>query len=189
MQISVKILFLTWMKSGKMQMKFRNFIMIATIVLVASCSRPSDSKYGTEKFEWEGKTLWLEHKHDILHALHLAENGKDLSMMILPWKIYKFDHGDLDGDGVPEIAVGVIKKTKYDPVMEKRLFLYQIADGHAIIRLWMGSKLVHRVQDFYIEKDKTPALVHTYEKDKNGVMHEGEYKLGKFGLRLKRFLK
>ena len=179
---------MTWMKSGKMQMKFRNFIMIATIVLVASCSRPSDSKYGTDKFEWEGKTVWLDHKHDSLHALCLSENGKLLSRMILPWKIYKFDHGDLDGDGVPEIAVGVIKKTKYDPVMEKRLFLYRIADGHAIIRLWMGSKLVHRVQDFYIERDKTPALVHTYEKDKNGVIHEGEYRLGRFGLRLKRFL-
>lgn len=170
-------------------MKFFCFTIISLSALLVSCNRSADSKYGTEKFEWEGKTIWLDHKHDSLHALCLSENGKVLSKMILPWKLYRFDHGDLDGDAVPEIAVGVIKTTKYDPIMEKRLFLYQIADGHAIIRLWMGSKMMYRIQDFYVDNNYTPAIVHTYEKDKNGVMHEGEYKLSGFGLRLKRLLR
>lgn len=157
--------------------------------MLASCGQSTDPKHGEDSFEWEGKTVRLEHKNDSLHALILTENGKELSKMILPWKIYQFDHGDLDGDGVPEIAVGVIKTTKYDPIMEKRLFLYRIANGQAIIRLWMGSKMMFRIEDFHIENDSTPALVHTYEKDQNGVMHESEYKLHKFGLRLKRFLR
>ncbi len=158
-------------------------LLIGLIVLV-SCSHPKK-----EFFEWNGKTVWLEHKHDSLHILHLSEGDNDLSKMVLPWKLYNFDYGDLDGDSIPEIAVGVIKKTVYDPIEEKRLFLYQIAGDHAILRLWMGSRVIHRVQDFYIDRDKTPALVHTFEKDKNGIMHEGEYKLGKFGLRLKQFIR
>ncbi|MCQ2229234.1 MAG: nuclear receptor-binding factor 2 [Bacteroidales bacterium] len=166
-----------------------HMLLIIITLFITSCYRPSNSNLFDEKFEWDGKTVWLEHKHDSLHVIHLYENEDELSQMVLPWKIYRFDYGDLDGDSIPEIAVGVIKKTVYDPILEKRLFLYQIAGGHAIIRLWMGSRVIHRVQDFYIDRDKTPALVHTFEKDKNGIMHEGEYKLGKFGLRLKQFLR
>ena len=54
----------------------------------------------------------MERIHDSLYILHhLIDVGQ--SSWELPYPVYRFDCGDLTGDSCPEIAVGVIKATRY----------------------------------------------------------------------------
>ena len=55
----------------------------------------------------------LEHIHDSLSVLRHFIDGTEVSEWELPYPVYRFDCGDLTGDGTPEIAVGVIKPTRY----------------------------------------------------------------------------
>ena len=55
---------------------------------------------------------------------HLA--GDSLTdVWVLNHAVYQFDCGDLTGDGMPEILVGVIKATRYNLSKQKILLLYQ----------------------------------------------------------------
>ena len=54
----------------------------------------------------------LEHIHDSLSVLRHFIDGTEVSEWELPYPVYRFDCGDLTGNGTPEIAVGVIKPTR-----------------------------------------------------------------------------
>ena len=68
----------------------------------------------------------LEHIHDSLSVLRHFIDGTEVSEWELPYPVYRFDCGDLTGNGTPEIAVGVIKPSRYFPHPEKRLFLFKL---------------------------------------------------------------
>jgi len=55
-----------------------------------------------------------------------------------PWAIAVTE---LDGDSLPEIAVGAYKKTRYDPVERERLFIYDWTEHDTLFAKWLGSRL------------------------------------------------
>lgn len=61
-----------------------------------------------------------------------------------PWKL---EIADVDGDGQPEICLGVYKKSPRDPIMAKRSFFYNW-DGTRMVPKWLGSRLARRFDDF-----------------------------------------
>lgn len=61
-----------------------------------------------------------------------------------PWKLQV---ADVDADGKKEIALGVWKKSPKDPIMAKRVFIYNW-DGKQMRPKWLGSKLSRRFEDF-----------------------------------------
>lgn len=61
-----------------------------------------------------------------------------------PWKL---ETGDVDGDGLLEIAFGVWKESPFDPVMANRVFFYNW-DGETMQPKWLGSRLSRRFDDF-----------------------------------------
>ena len=75
-----------------------------------------------------------------------------------PWKL---QIGDVDGDGMAEVVAGVYKKSRYDPVMAKRVFVYAW-NGKRLLPRWLGSRLNRRFTDFILcplDKDGKTELV------------------------------
>ena len=56
----------------------------------------------------------------------------------LPYPVYQFQTGDVDGDGNEDAMVGVIKSTRFYPEKARRLFIFKLVNGKARA-LWLGS--------------------------------------------------
>lgn len=95
----------------------------------------------------------LETAIDSTGRLACYRHDSLVSEWALPYPCFQFQHGDVNGDGVIDLAVGVMKPTRFDAQVRKRLFLYQIRHGK-IIPLWLGSSLAHSLYDFRIIEEK-----------------------------------
>jgi len=90
-------------------------------------------------------------KYGILPAVRvIGKDGKateiwrDKNRGFSPWKLLITE---LDGDPLPEIALGVIKKTRHDTQFVKRLFIYDWT-GSCLFPKWLGSSLALPLDDF-----------------------------------------
>ena len=92
------------------------------------------------------QTFSLLQKNDSLHVL-ILDTDSTHSELILRYPVYRFCTGDLDGDGIEEVMVGVIKPTRFIHETDKRLFIYKNHKGR-IKRMWMGSKVGGQIIDF-----------------------------------------
>lgn len=123
----------------------------------------------------------LETKNDTLHVLVLTTDST-VSRWQLPYPVYQFTTGDVDGDGSTDALVGVEKATRYY-LMGRRLFIFKNYKGH-VRPLWMGSKLGGILQDFRFIDGRVRSL----ECSTNGLYAVAEYEWAGFGLRFLQFL-
>lgn len=96
-----------------------------------------------------------------------------------PWKVQT---SDVDGDGKKEISIGVYKKTKFYPNMEKRPFIYEWKNGE-IFPKWRGSRLSKPFDDYIfldIDEDKMDEII-AIEVLENGRKVINAYKWKGFG--------
>ncbi|MDR2694469.1 MAG: hypothetical protein LBB74_09700 [Chitinispirillales bacterium] len=111
------------------------------------------------------------------------------SVFRLPYPVYRFDVGDVTGNGTPDIAVGVIKTTQYHPVTAKRPFLFKIDEDGNVRKLWMGSRVSQPLEDFVLTKNETPARVLTIEREQSGKFLVAVYRYHGFGLKHDGYIK
>lgn len=64
-------------------------------------------------------------------------------------KPMKVQLGDINGDGVNEVAVCVYKTAKFHPVMAKRPFFFDLVEGN-LIPVWLGSRLSRPFDDYIL---------------------------------------
>jgi hypothetical protein len=95
----------------------------------------------------------------------------------LPYPVYQFQTGDVDGDGSIDAMVGVVKPTRYYPEKGRRLFIFKQVNEKAR-PLWLGSKLGGILQDFRFIDGKIRAL----ETTTDSLYVVAEYKWGGFGM-------
>jgi hypothetical protein len=63
------------------------------------------------------------------------------------YPVFRIFTADADNNGTPDICLGTIKKTRFDPVLRKRPFFFKIKNGF-IRPLWLGTTLGWDLIDF-----------------------------------------
>lgn len=96
--------------------------------------------------------------------------------------VYRFQTGDVDGDGRTEALVGVVRQTRFHS-RGRRLFIFKQVRGH-VRPMWLGSKLGGLLQDFRW----TGTCVRSVEATANGRYMVAEYGWDDFGLSFLRFV-
>jgi hypothetical protein len=104
----------------------------------------------------------LTRTHDSLY--HLNE-------FRLPYPVYRFCTGDVNGDGSTDALVGVIKRTRFHRDMGRRIFIFKQVEGK-VRPLWMGSKLGGILQDFRVIEDQPQKSHKTYKSYETHKSHE-----------------
>ncbi len=124
----------------------------------------------------------LRQVNDTLHVLELSSK-QQVSKWPLPYPVYQFQTGDVDGDGKTDAMVGVIKSTRYFPEKGRRLFIFKNYEGH-VRALWLGSRLGGILQDFrFID-----GLIRSLETTTDHRYVVAEYQWEHFGMGFRRFL-
>lgn len=139
---------------------------------------------GALRSQANGKTD--EEANRSLFTLHYS--AKDslywLNDWRLPYPVYRFETGDIDGDGKPEALVGVIKKTRFYRESERRIFIFHLVEGK-VRPLWLGSKLAGQLQDFRYTEN---GIVRSLEAWSDSLYSVAEWRWKDFGLGFERYL-
>lgn len=97
------------------------------------------------------------------------------------YEVFKLDTGDVNNDGATDILVGVIKRTRFDTVCRKRLFIFKLFEGY-IRPLWLGSRVSQPLEDFKFYQNKLHGIVRTIELEQDMSYLVAEYHWQGFGL-------
>ncbi|MBO4664372.1 MAG: nuclear receptor-binding factor 2 [Bacteroidaceae bacterium] len=160
---------------------------ILTACLMVACSQDCSFYNGKEFVSGQYRMTW-EEVHDSLSLFRLYVDGEQVDSLTLPYPVYRFDYGDLTGDSIPEVLIGVFKPTKYWKEPAKRLFIYHLYHGRYIRPLWLGSRVGSPLVDFSVCRDSFPAVVHTTEMHHDSTLFHSEYRLQGFGLKFVKYL-
>ena len=95
----------------------------------------------------------------------------------LPYPVYQYQTGDVDGDGRQDAIIGVVKGTRFYPEKGRRIFIFKLVNGKAR-PMWLGSKLGGILEDFRFIDGKVRAL----ESADNGLYAVSDYRWGGFGM-------
>ena len=96
----------------------------------------------------------------------------------LPYPVYQFQTGDVNGDGSEDAMVGVIKGTRFYPEKARRLFIFKQVNGK-VRPLWLGSKLGGILEDFRFVDGRIRAL----ESTTDSLYVVSDYKWSGFGMK------
>lgn len=114
--------------------------------------------------------------------------GHTISKWKLDYPVFHFECADVNADGMDDILVGVIKKTRFDSVCRKRIFIFKLFEGY-VRPLWLGSRVSQPLEDFKVIHSKPVNLICTIEQEKNGKYLIAEYKWKGFGLTFVKYTK
>lgn len=117
----------------------------------------------------------------------------------LPYPVYQFQTGDVDGDGRMDAMVGVVKSTRFYPEKARRLFIFKqirSTQGHSkgeikVRPLWLGSKLGGILEDFRfiapVEGDSM-GRIRALESTTDSLYVVSDYKWESFGMKFDRYI-
>ncbi|MBO4658988.1 MAG: hypothetical protein J5637_05145 [Prevotella sp.] len=130
----------------------------------------------------QAQTFSLQVENDSLAYLVLTTDSTT-DRWRLTFPVYRLCVGDVDGDGSDDAMVGVVKTTRFDNRMARRLFIFKNHKGR-IRPLWMGSQLGGILHDFKF----TDGHVVSLQATTDGLYVVLEHVWRKFGLGAHRFL-
>ena len=128
------------------------------------------------------QTFSLKRNNDTCNVLVLTTDSMS-DEWLLSYPVYQFRTGDVDGDGVEEALVGVVKSTRFYPEKGNRLFVFKNRDGR-VRPLWMGSRLGEELVDFCVADGKLISI----ERCRNGQYNLDEWEWSRFGPRFSKYI-
>jgi hypothetical protein len=162
-------------------------VCLALSFLLTACQSNEAIEYTIDSNDSRVKVFIK--KAGAVNYLQCQDGDTILSSWPLRYPVYRFLKGDVNNDGRDDLAVGVIKPTRGDPVARKRLFLFQVRNK-AIIPLWLGSSLSHPLEDFNVRiKNDSITVIRSLEKERSGQYLVAEYEWLGFGLSFNEYLK
>ena len=96
-----------------------------------------------------------------IHIKSLKDSEVSYTKDIADLNAWKLEVGDIDGDGIDEIALGVYTESPLHPIDAKRPYIYSF-NGEALIPKWRGSRLSRPFVDFVlydIDEDGTDEII------------------------------
>jgi hypothetical protein len=169
---------------SRMELRPLKYVVAAGLIAVSSIAAQTtqtvQGRIGSRYQAGEAKVIahadgfTLKQAHDSLYWLNDWK---------LPYPVYQFQTGDVDGDGRADAMVGVVKATRFYPEKARRLFIFKLVNGKAR-PLWLGSKLGGILEDFRYTDGRIRALEST--KDRRYVV--SDYQWGGFGMKFERFI-
>lgn len=139
----------------------------------------------------KGQKFTLQTVNDSLSWLVLTTDSTE-DRWRLPYPVYQFQTGDIDGNGIEDAIVGVVKATRFYPEPARRLFIYK--NFHNKVRpMWMGSHLGGILQDFRFIDQKggdngQMGLIRSLQTTTSGLYVVADYRWQGFGMEFERFL-
>lgn len=172
-------------------------VLIAHVLLLFVCclSAGAQERHGFKRtysyVRQDGRRarVKLKTRSDSLSIIQYYIGRKKSDEWRLKCPVFQFDCGDINGDSIPEIAVGVIKATRYSHFEARRLHIFKLYDEKVIRPLWLGSRVSHELIDFCIEQTDCGTFVRTQERSTEGEMLELRYKPSGFGLKFVEYVK
>lgn len=108
-----------------------------------------DANMRLDTGEEYGNYIKIYSDYKILNGEPAIDSEPDFQSDLSELKPFKIQVGDIDGDGVKEIAVCVYKTAKFHPVPAKRPFFYRLNEGE-LEDVWLGSRLARPFDDFIL---------------------------------------
>ena len=163
----------------------RSLTLIAIMAPLLVHAAPRFDDYTYIRGDGRTATIHLDERSDTLSVIEYWVEDQRLSQWVIKYPVFQFCCGDVTGDNIPEIAVGVVKTTKYSHVMARRLFLFKLFDEELIRPLWLSSRVAHRLVDFTIEAD---GRVRSQEVKADGTPVNVRYAYRGFGLKFVEYI-
>jgi hypothetical protein len=142
----------------------------------------------TEDGERHGQRLLVCHAsagNDLNTLGYIPSEEIQYSIDLTDLKPMKVQLGDINGDGLGEIALCVYKTAKFHPVPAKRPFFFDLKEGN-LIPVWLGSRLSRPFDDYILsdpDGDGTDEIV-SVELLENGKRVLSVYNWAGFGFEL-----
>ncbi|MBU0766083.1 MAG: nuclear receptor-binding factor 2 [Bacteroidetes bacterium] len=167
--------------------KFRILIFVASGVLFAQCEQ-SDRLFSGECIVSRDSLITrisLINNEKQSNVIRAKTFNRDSCILISEWPlefpVFRFECGDINNNGTDDILAGVIKKTRFDTVSRKRIFIFKLFEGY-VRPLWLGSRVSMPLEDFRFVKRTGKNMIRTIEKERSGNYLVAEYEWEGFGL-------
>lgn len=158
-------------------------------VALAQAEKEQRRMYSYIRQDGHKASISIHAESDTLNILSYTIDGRQTDEWKLPYPVYRFECGDINSDGIPEIAVGVVKSTRYSHYEARRLFIFKLFGEQYIRPLWLGSRVSHELLDFRMEHLPTHTCIRTTERTMQGDTVDVRYKPSGFGLKFVEYVK